>query len=1495
MNDDLQSYIEPELEARIVALVLGEASAFEAEEMERLMEEMPELRSYREGVGKVHGLVGEAHREQEDEEWRLSDERRGNLFSKIEEKKRGYEALIEKQREKRISRQGLIYLCAACLMIMLVMLMLMQLGKDRGMKTEMAFVDKESPADALARLDEVILGQSDFVQENRKDLTVGTQELSANQTKANYEESRARLGEMKLARVKVLGGMEPSSVLVRKPAAPSLILTAATALAAIDAEIPSVKNEENGLSADGVFTARDRSAFSLEKNAAIIEDRFATVEAAEKDGYSFRNSSNNQKTDTARRAPAREAGEKDLGVDTEWPAKVDHDGEGLVARSKSSAVAKVPTVSDIAPSFATVDPVERSLDLLDMGVSLEIQPEGGEQWDSGVIESPGSGRESGRTTRLSESLLAEEVRMTPGQGDSPGSDGKDAQSRWGREFDEEKPSGQVSQPLSMEADSLSVLPKQPPGESFKNGSAGTKAEPQRVDLGRVTTRGQQLPSKEVTKDRMLRKEIPTLAAKDKKEVLLEKASEADSFSSGGTQVNGGGGGGAGGNLVDQERIRGDFSVQLAESPESMTGPKVMAELRSGQRVKVPASRELNGKGGYRDVEQGLKIPSGESGSKSIPAKKRKADGERDLVEDEKKSGGKEMRLGNGDKGQRLLTEVEGEIFDGSEGKKSLEALIDPIRTNERIATGAFKDVDKVRRDFYKGEGGDDLGLYDKAEEKFKEVLRTDSANKAAFRWMERVSAVKSDYFQSDYNQTRAELQNKVDDGRELSSAMKNIGGASVEDEADPFGFEGQDDLTTGDGSPDPFDSGRHERPEKESMGFGDITAIPLYTNAEFDDYGGEIRTKATVAKMNQIILPEFSLENTTVEDALAKIEEKTRELDPTSLNPIDAGLKFHVEIPRITFNEEGADEGGGERVDSSKTKIKKLNLKNVPVGVALQHLADEANLKFRVEPDGQVTMFPIGSEDLMQRRWDVPPGLLGWLNQRGGGNESIVTTLTKNGISFPPNTKAGYLADQNTLVVRNTPTNLELIDGMILAFGNELKVREMKKEEAEKLKRARVNFETLVSEKSDSTFSLNVSDVSFKLAKAGLAKGNWPDASQVRPEEFVNALDYDDTKPSQSEKVACAIEQGAHPFMQQRNLMRIAMSTASLGRNASTPLRLTILLDQSGSMERSDRAESVKRAFALLASQLNANDEVTLVGFARTPRLLAERVKGNEAMKLAKIVENPLTEGGTNLEAALSSGLQLAKQQFIEGAQNRIILLTDGAANLGDALPENLARQVQMMRKHKIAFDTCGVGADGLNDEVLTSLAKQGDGRYYFLDRPEDADDGFAKRIAGALRPAAKNVKVQILFNPERVSKFKLYGFEKHKLKKEDFRNDSVDAAEMAEEESGVALYHFEPIADGRGDIGTVSVRFLDAATNEMVERTWAISYQPEAPLFSQAEPALRLASVAGLFAEKLKGSPVGERVDLKRLRQETELLKPNFDLQPRFHEFKIMLRQAGD
>ena len=439
------------------------------------------------------------------------------------------------------------------------------------------------------------------------------------------------------------------------------------------------------------------------------------------------------------------------------------------------------------------------------------------------------------------------------------------------------------------------------------------------------------------------------------------------------------------------------------------------------------------------------------------------------------------------------------------------------------------------------------------------------------------------------------------------------------------------------------------------------------------------------------------------------------------------------------------------------------------------------------------------------------------------------------------------------------------------------------------------NFETSTSDKTDSTFSLNVSDVSFKLAMADLAQGKKPSVEKIRAEEFVNALCYDDRRPSQLEKVTLEMEQCTHPFLPQRNLMRTSLSTAALGRNASTPLRLTVLLDQSGSMERADRALSVQRAFALLAKQLNANDQISLIGFSRRTRLLAEQMKGDQAAALVKLVSNPLTDGGTNLELAMRTSLQVAQQQFSAEAQNRIILLTDGAANLGDASAESLSKVVSEMRKLDIAFDTCGVGAEGLNDKVLSAMAKEGDGRYYFLNRPEDADDSFAKQIAGALRPAAKNVKVQVLFNPERVSSFKLYGFEKHQLKKEDFRNDKVDAAEMAAEESGVALYHFETLPSGKGDVGTVSVRFFDPATKEMVERTWAIPFESDVTLFPEAEPALRLASVAGLFAENLAESAVGGRVELKRLSQECENLKPTYGTQKRFQELQSMIQQARD
>lgn len=426
-----------------------------------------------------------------------------------------------------------------------------------------------------------------------------------------------------------------------------------------------------------------------------------------------------------------------------------------------------------------------------------------------------------------------------------------------------------------------------------------------------------------------------------------------------------------------------------------------------------------------------------------------------------------------------------------------------------------------------------------------------------------------------------------------------------------------------------------------------------------------------------------------------------------------------------------------------------------------------------------------------------------------------------------------------------------------------------------------------------STFSLHVSDVSFKLARVALAKGEWPDATKIRIEEFVNALDYGDPLPHHGEKVACRLEQSIHPFLQQRNLLRVSLRTAAAGRSSKTPLRLTLLLDNSGSMERVDREQTVRRAFSSLAQQLKPIDQVTLISFASQPRLLADQVSGAQAQQLVRLIENLPSEGGTNIEAALQLAFEKAKEQKLAGAQNRVIMLTDGAVNLGDAQPGRLARMITTMRNAGIAFDAAGISAEGLNDEVLEALAREGDGRYYLLDSIEAVEDGFARQLAGALRPSAQNVKVQIEFNPKRVGRYKLLGFEKHRLNQEDFRDDSVDAAEMAAAEAGVAVYQFEALPDGVGDIGSVSVRFRDLSTGQMVEHCWPIPYQRDPPRSEQASPSLRLATAAALFAAKLRGEPLGESVDLQVLSDLVIGLTNPTDTSDRVRQLQLMIQQA--
>ncbi len=426
-----------------------------------------------------------------------------------------------------------------------------------------------------------------------------------------------------------------------------------------------------------------------------------------------------------------------------------------------------------------------------------------------------------------------------------------------------------------------------------------------------------------------------------------------------------------------------------------------------------------------------------------------------------------------------------------------------------------------------------------------------------------------------------------------------------------------------------------------------------------------------------------------------------------------------------------------------------------------------------------------------------------------------------------------------------------------------------------------------------STFSLNVSDVAFKLAGASLEKGEMPEPGGVRSEEFINAFDYRDPEPAPGAPLAFASERARYPFAQNRDLLRLSVKTAAAGRQPGRPLNLVLLLDNSGSMERADRVNIVREALRVLAAQLQPQDKLSVVTFARTPRLWADGVAGDKAAEATARVGEITPQGGTNLAAALDLGYATALRHYQAGGISRVVLLTDGAANLGDVNPDALKQKVEAHRKQGVALDCFGIGWEGLNDDLLEQLTRNGDGRYGFINTTEEAAVNFAGQLAGALRVAASDVKVQVEFNPRRVTAYRQVGYAKHQLTKEQFRDNTVDAAEIGAAESGNALYVVEVNPRGEGDLATVRVRFKVPGTSDYREHEWTVPFTASAQPLEQASSALRLAGTAGAFSEMLAASPYAAEVTSDHLLGLLNGVPAIYGADPRPKKLEWMIRQA--
>lgn len=812
----------------------------------------------------------------------------------------------------------------------------------------------------------------------------------------------------------------------------------------------------------------------------------------------------------------------------------------------------------------------------------------------------------------------------------------------------------------------------------------------------------------------------------------------------------------------------------------------------------------------------------------------------------------------------------------AEAKRELESLDDPIRSNPALTYEHGKNVDDVRRKLYMAEGNYNLGKYDEAKREYENTLRIDPYNAAARRGLERVESAKSDYYRAAYDHTRSELLSQVDSAWELSvpvdqsnpAAGQGAGPGIVDRFSTYAGFR-QSALGL-DASP----GDRQRRLGEEAAAaraFGLNGADSAPPAADFSYYwdvskGGKVESRNTetaggldggasneyffrsadLANRNQPAPPNVEFEgfaNTGKPIAGGEPQgpaqaglKVVREFEyPTEYEAPEkpaAGLAGVPVTPATPTSWMSQDEG--TKGDASKLAQREVLRRQEPVSASDKLLLEARDAYAKGEYDKAYDTY----EAALKLLPDAPvfKDRIDFL-RKSLGDASIARSTEAKRVGRYDEAQQ-WLEKASEWDPENANARQQLL--------------------------ADATSEIAASEDPYSTFSLNISDASFKVAQAALAKGERPNPAGIKVEQFYNAVDYGDPAPAAGEPVAVAIEQAAHPVVPGRNLVRVALKTAAAGRSASQPLRLTLLVDQSGSMVREDRRAAMDKALAGLTGLLTKDDLVTVIGFSRTPRLLADGMTGDQAGKLKDLVNQSASEGGTNLEEAIKLAEQMADRRKLAGAQNRIVLFTDGAANLGNADPARLAEKVKELRQKGIAFDIAGIAADGLNDELLGELARNGNGRYYVVGK--GADENFAKQLAGAFRPAAENVKVQVRFNPERVGHYKLIGFEKDRLKTEDFRNDAVDAAELAAEEAGIAIYQVEVLPAGKGELGEVSVRFRDAASGGMVERTWTVPHDGGAPAIDRATPSMQLAALAMLAAEKLKGGPLADAIDFKQL-----------------------------
>ncbi|MCM1022904.1 MAG: VWA domain-containing protein [Prevotella sp.] len=359
-----------------------------------------------------------------------------------------------------------------------------------------------------------------------------------------------------------------------------------------------------------------------------------------------------------------------------------------------------------------------------------------------------------------------------------------------------------------------------------------------------------------------------------------------------------------------------------------------------------------------------------------------------------------------------------------------------------------------------------------------------------------------------------------------------------------------------------------------------------------------------------------------------------------------------------------------------------------------------------------------------------------------------------------------------------------------------------------------------------STFSIDVDTASYANIRRMIQEGGYVNPDAVRIEEFINYFDYSYPQPTTDDPFSVTAELSDCPWNSETKLMLVGLKAEDIRKEEREPLNLVFLIDVSGSMFSEDKLPLVQKAFSMLTDTLGEDDRISIVTYAGEEKVVLKGTSGADRKKIKDAINSLEAGGSTYGEAGINRAYELAEKYFIKNGNNRVLLATDGDLNVGLSSEEELTRLIEEKRESGVFLSVLGFGTGNVKDNRMEALADHGNGNYSYIDSELEAKKVLVEEMSGTLYTVAKDVKIQVEFNPANVLGYRLIGYENRALADEDFADDTKDAGEIGAghtvtalyelllNESGTSLpgtelkYQQNTVTENKNELLTVSLRY---------------------------------------------------------------------------------------